>query len=113
MSADGVIAAAGKNNMEKVDEIISVFGRVRYTEKNLPNIIRLLWHEHLGLGLGQTAQPFVFRVESGHQLGQLRTGPLLAAADVNPVKLAVKRRPEGQKCCILHEHFHGCRGRGG
>ncbi len=33
MSADGVIAAAGKNNMEKVDEIISVFGRVRYTEK--------------------------------------------------------------------------------
>ena len=40
MSADGVIAAAGKNNMEKVDEIISVFGRVRYTEKNLPNITK-------------------------------------------------------------------------
>lgn len=40
MSADGVIATAGKNNMEKVDEIISVFGRVRYTEKKLPNITK-------------------------------------------------------------------------
>ncbi len=40
MSSDGLMIAAGKNNMEKSDELISVFGRISYIEKNLPKITK-------------------------------------------------------------------------
>ena len=40
MSADGLFQAAGKNEIEKTDELISIYGRVRYIEKNLPNITK-------------------------------------------------------------------------
>lgn len=40
MSADGLFQAAGKNEIEKTDELIAIYGRVRYIEKNLPNITK-------------------------------------------------------------------------
>ena len=40
MSADGLFQAAGKNEIEKTNELIAIYARVRYIEQNLPNITK-------------------------------------------------------------------------